>query len=356
MAGCARSEIVRCGEVGVYHCWARCVRRAFLCGTDPLTGRNYEHRRDWLHQLQGQLAGLFGVEIAFHAEMGNHAHLVLRTRPDVVQEWSDEDVVIRWLKIAKLKRGSQDGAWEPTAARVRQELADADRVRRFRKRLVSVSWFMGAVCENIARRANLEDHCRGAFWESRFSSRDLADESAILACGIYVDLNQIRAGEAVTPEESRHTSAYDRIEGLKARLFPSDQVGAAIDMVLRRDRWLCVLTLDERTESDEDRSGGIGRWRASEKGLLPIRLEDYLELLDWTGRNVREDKRGSIPAHLAPILERLHINANNWLATIREFESGFGRVVGRVQKISQAAQRLGRRWLYGMNQAAQAFT
>jgi len=85
-------------------------------------------------------------------------------------------------------------------------------------------------------------------------------------------------------------------------------------------------------------------------------LEDYLELLDWTGRNVREDKRGSIPAHLAPILERLHINANNWLATIREFESGFGRVVGRVQKISQAAQRLGRRWLYGMNQAAQAFT
>ena len=254
MAGCARSEIVRCGEVGVYHCWARCVRRAFLCGTDPLTGRNYEHRRDWLHQLQGQLAGLFGVEIAFHAEMGNHAHLVLRTRPDVVQEWSDEDVVIRWLKIAKLKRGSQDGAWEPTAARVRQELADADRVRRFRKRLVSVSWFMGAVCENIARRANLEDHCRGAFWESRFSSRDLADESAILACGIYVDLNQIRAGEAVTPEESRHTSAYDRIEGLKARLFPSDQVGAAIDMVLRRDRWLCVLTLDERTESDEDRS------------------------------------------------------------------------------------------------------
>ena len=69
---------------------------------------------------------------------------------------------------------------------------------------------MGAVCENIARRANLEDHCRGAFWESRFSSRDLADESAILACGIYVDLNQIRAGEAVTPEESRHTSATSR--------------------------------------------------------------------------------------------------------------------------------------------------
>ncbi len=119
MAGCARSEIVRRGEVDVYHCWARCVRRAFLCGTDPLTGRNFEHRRDWLQRLQGQLAGLFGVEVAFHAEMGNHAHLVLRTRPDVVQGWSDEAVVIRWLKIAKLKRGSQDGTWEPSAVRIR---------------------------------------------------------------------------------------------------------------------------------------------------------------------------------------------------------------------------------------------
>ena len=61
MVANARSEIVRRGEVGVYHCWARCVRRAFLCGMDPLTGQNFEHRREWLHQLQGQLAGLFGI-------------------------------------------------------------------------------------------------------------------------------------------------------------------------------------------------------------------------------------------------------------------------------------------------------
>ena len=127
-------------------------------------------------------------------------------------------------------------------------------------------------------------------------------------------------------------------------------------MAVRRDRWLCELSLDERIGAEKDRSVGTGRWRASEKGLLPIRLKDYLELLDWTGRSVREDKRGSIPAHLAPILDRLHINADNWLATIRDFESGFGCVVGRVQQLSQAARRLGRRWLYGMDQAAQAFT
>ena len=100
MAAYARREIVRDGEVGVYHCWARCVRRAFLGGVDPLTGHSFGHRREWLHQLQQQLAGLFGVEIAFHAEMSNHVHLVLRTRPDVVATWSDQDVVRRWLKIA----------------------------------------------------------------------------------------------------------------------------------------------------------------------------------------------------------------------------------------------------------------
>ena len=45
MAGCARNEIVREGEIGVYHTWSRCVQRACLCGEDPLTGVNYD---SWL--------------------------------------------------------------------------------------------------------------------------------------------------------------------------------------------------------------------------------------------------------------------------------------------------------------------
>lgn len=63
MPGCARSEVVAPGTVGVYHCWGRCVRRAWLCGIDPATATDYEHRRNWIRQLQEQLAGLFAVEI-----------------------------------------------------------------------------------------------------------------------------------------------------------------------------------------------------------------------------------------------------------------------------------------------------
>ena len=89
MASCPRGEIVREGEVGVYHVWTRCMRRAFLCGIDRLTGQDYNHRRDWIRAFQQRLASLFALEIGFHVELSNHIHLVLRARPDVVGSWSD---------------------------------------------------------------------------------------------------------------------------------------------------------------------------------------------------------------------------------------------------------------------------
>ncbi len=208
---------------------------------------------------------------------------------------------------------------------------------------------MGAVCENIARRSNAEDGCKGRFWETRFASRNLCDEPAILVCGVYVDLNPIRAGLASTPETSRYSSAADRIAGLLARR--GGEAAAA------PDRWLCELTLSE----DEDTLEGPGErpptsYRASNQGLLHISREAYLALLDWTGRQVREGKRGAIPAHLGPILERLHIRAENWLECVSRFDQRFGSVVGRSQELTEAAKRMGRRWLRGRSAARASFT
>ena len=108
MPSCPRGEIVRDGEVGVYHCYSRCVRRAQLCGNDPVTGKDFEYRRDWICQFEEALAGLFGIEVAFHGELSNHIHLILRSRPDVVALWSDKEVARRWLTISHLVR-SKDG-------------------------------------------------------------------------------------------------------------------------------------------------------------------------------------------------------------------------------------------------------
>ena len=165
MPSCPRGEIVRDGEVGVYHCWSRCVRRAFLCGNDPVTGKDFGYRRDWIRQFEERLAGLFGIEVAFRGELNNHIHLILRTRPDVVALWSDEEVARRWLTITHLVR-SKDGQTikELDDVRIAMETADPQRVDQLRGRLASVSYFMGALCEHIARRSNLEDHCRGSFW------------------------------------------------------------------------------------------------------------------------------------------------------------------------------------------------
>ena len=59
MPGAARRDIVAGGEVGAYHCIARCVRRALLCGKDKLSGKSFEHRKDWLRQGLERLAGSF---------------------------------------------------------------------------------------------------------------------------------------------------------------------------------------------------------------------------------------------------------------------------------------------------------
>ena len=94
-----RSEVVQEGVDGLYHCFTRCVRHAFLCGYDQYSGRSYEHRREWIYSKLKGLAASFAVEVLAYAVMSNHLHVVLRTRPDWVDGWSDEEVARRWLTI-----------------------------------------------------------------------------------------------------------------------------------------------------------------------------------------------------------------------------------------------------------------
>lgn len=326
----ARREIVSEGTEGLYHCVSRCVRRAFLCGLDPYTGKSFEHRKAWVRTRIIHLAQAFGIEVCAYAVMSNHLHLILRTRPDWEAAWSDQETARRWLMVFPKKKDSSGGPKSATEADVRLLSGDKTRVGELRKRLGSISWFMRCLNENIARRANREDDCKGRFWEGRFYCQALLDESALLACMAYVDLNPVRAGLAQTPEQSEFTSVSERIAGR----IPHPRVKS------KTKPWLCPIG----DEGEPDR-----------RGLLDLTLEDYLEIIDWTGRSFRPGARGSIPDHLEPILTRLGVDPQGWTNTIAGYGDLFHRAAGRVDSIRAMAAKIGRRWLCGLASGKKAF-
>ena len=74
---------------------------------------------------------------------------------------------------------------------------------------------------------------------------------------------------------------------------------------------------------------------------LPFRLTDYLKLVDWTGRILREDKRGAMDADQPPILERLNLEPKHWLYLTQHFESGFKAFVDTAFKLKRVCEKLG---------------
>ncbi|MEE9326188.1 MAG: hypothetical protein V3U71_02755, partial [Cocleimonas sp.] len=79
-----------------YHCVNRCVRRAFLCGEDRVSGISYEHRRGWIADKIMSLSETFAIDVAAYAVMSNHYHVVLRVDEEGAKAWSSLEVIERW--------------------------------------------------------------------------------------------------------------------------------------------------------------------------------------------------------------------------------------------------------------------
>ena len=298
----ARKTLISLSDTPFYHCMSRCVRRAFLCGEDHYTGINYEHRRDWLESLLLKVADVFAIKLCAYAIMHNHYHVVLNVRTDLSLSWSNEEVVTRWHTLFAGNAASHAFLAGMMLDKNRILLLNKD-IDVWRQRLSDISWFMRIINERIARQANNEDQCTGRFWEGRFKSQALLDDKALLACMAYVDLNPIRAGIADSPETSEYTAVQSRIN---------------------------TKTNNSTNQSLEQFVGS----QSSEIGL-PFKLEDYLELVDWTGRMVREDKRGSIKQNLPPILTRLNFTTKSWSTVATTFEKKFNHWVGSQDRVKQ---------------------
>ena len=262
-----RSHIVSDGEPGFFHVVSRCVRRAFLCGQDKHSGRCFEHRRHWIEARILELAECFAVSVYAYSVMSNHFHVVLHVDPSAVADLSDDEVAKRWL-TAFPGRLKHDDSQEVAEMLTLAITARPNRVTELRKRLGSLSWFMKALNEPIARRANREDDCKGKFWESRFKCQALLEEEAVLSCMAYVDLNPARAAMCDTLAESDHTSVQRRLqerEGMTGKLRPARSM---LDRPLKPVAGL---------EAD---------------ALLGMTEASYIELVQWTGEQPRPDKRG----------------------------------------------------------------
>ena len=86
-----RKDLISISDTPYYHIVSRCVRRAFLCGTDPHTKQSYEHRRQWIEDRIRLLSSLFAIDICAYAIMSNHYHLVLHVDTQQAQSWSEEE-------------------------------------------------------------------------------------------------------------------------------------------------------------------------------------------------------------------------------------------------------------------------
>jgi len=311
-----RKALISLADTPYYHVTSRCVRRAFLCGVDRYSGKSYEHRRQWVVDRIRLLASLFAIDVCAYAVMSNHYHLVLKLSPAQFSGLSDDQIMDRWCALFKgpllVQRYRNGEALSPPERATVGEIANV-----WRRKLSSISWFMRCLNQPIARQANLEDACTGKFWESRFNSQALKTEEALLSGMAYVDLNPVRAGIATCPETSDYTSIQERIK-------PSFRETEAI--------------------KDQCQAGDLREFTAPLKPLLHFEgsvvnriqtgilfdLPDYLELVDWTGRIMRSNKRGYIDAELPPILHRLHLSAEQWHLNTTQFEVIHARRFNRI--------------------------
>ncbi len=348
----ARRNLISLSDTPYYHCVNRCVRRAFLCGEDRHTGRSYEHRKQWVVDKIKELSSLFAIDVCAFAVLSNNYHIVVRVKEKRSLEWDDKKVMKRWkqLFLGDLLVDRYMAGQCGTDAEEDQALAV---IGQWRERLSNISWYMRCLNEHIAREANKEDGCRGRFWEGRFKSQALLEEKALLACMAYVDLNPIRAGLSETLEGSDYTSIQERIQAYVQTLDDCPETDETPSSLSSESVPTVATEFDTKQEDSKSAITAApllaftGTTGDTESGL-PFHFSDYLELVHWTGRAIRESKRDYIPSDLPPILTRLGVEAESWIETVRHFRRHFYDFVGSGDMLAQHGRALGRRWLRGV--------
>jgi len=312
----ARRKQLRLDVTPYYHCVTRCVRRAFICGRDKVSGRDYSHRREWIEQHLLLLSQVFCIDIAGYAIMSNHYHVVVHIDQERANSLSDAEVIERWHRLYQGPELIRDYLAEVSLSDPQlQEVKDT--IGQWRSELSNISRFMGHLNQSIACRANKEDKCKGRFWESRFNLQAILDVEALLRTLCYVDLNPVRARIAKTPESSLFTSVRRRLTQKLSGLVPFSASTPEVPV-----------------------NNGINVHE------IPIAFKDYLSLLDYTGREIRQGKRGFIDTDAPSIIKRLGYTPKSWSKAQIPSMSRMQRAIGSAESIKAYCEAVGQRWIW----------
>jgi REP element-mobilizing transposase RayT len=327
----ARKVQINLNETPYYHCIGRCVRRSFLYGDDPVAQRSYNHRKAWVITQLQSLCSVFAIKVCAYAVMSNHYHLVLCVEPEAVKALSDEEVILRVKHINTLR---MHGTFSSAKEHELEKIITPEKIEEYREKLTSISSFMGALNEYLARKANREDECKGRFWEGRFKSMALVDDGALLACMAYVDLNPIKAGMASSLEKSDFTSIQERI-GIK------------------QENELQV----EENPANPGLRQHLGTFASADiaKPHIPCSWENYHQLVEWTQQQLVSRKSTSLTPAIEQFLNTLQIEPDTWLLETKQLEKTYSWAVGSFEKLKTMVKNRGLHWVRGMKKSKTPF-
>jgi len=271
--------------------------------------------------------------------MSNHYHLVLHVDEARAEALSEEEVVARVGQVFSSPFADID----EMSAKERR-----DKVAVWRGRLASLSWMMRCLNEWLSRRANREDECKGRFWEGRFFSQALLDGGALLACMSYVELNPVRAHMATSLEEADFTSIQRRLRAAEAAKNESAQKRTKRRVPPTTPAGLAPM------------GGERPRAAEAQREELPVTLEDYVALVDWTGRALRYDpdeqrEKGVLRGPPPELLGETGLAPDGWLEGVATLGARFQTVVGAPERVEAAAEARGLRWCKGKRRAGKMY-
>jgi hypothetical protein len=168
---------------------------------------------------------------------------------------------------------------------------------------------------------------------------------------------------AQTPEDSEHTSVAERINQLKPAAqrqrrkspaptrintaAPQSVSAVATPIVaLKCETYLAKLSQQPLMPFD-----ATARLRAA----IPFAFDDYLDLVDSTGRCIRPDKRGAIAGRTPKLLNRLNIDPEHFIDCATNLMKQFGSAVGAPAKLTELCAARQVKYLRGAGVAKRAF-